>query len=230
MSELAERVERVRLLLATLHDPYPQPRSALVPDAGPAPSRYVPCESCLRRGEVRVRSGWMLCLVCDGRGWKRREDEPEWDAYLELPLVEAAQLPRPTVGRRPLDPELEAETYGWERLLASYDKHGSYAAIRQGLSWLSEVNPNRFQLVSRVHVLRHELELSPAAALELELGVVMLTLRVGRVRVPPWLIERTAADERRASVLALAADGYTPGQIARRLGLPKRVVQRKLRG
>src|SRR5215467_4876054 len=96
MSDLADRVQRVRLLLDTLDDPYPQPSTALRPDSGPAASAYVPCETCRRAGEVRVRGGWQLCLLCDGRGWRRRQaGDPEWDAYVELPVVEAAALPVP---------------------------------------------------------------------------------------------------------------------------------------
>jgi hypothetical protein len=78
--QIEERVQRVVILLESLNDPYPTPRIALVPDSGPAPSRYVPCETCSRRGEVRVRGGWQLCLLCDGRGEKKRENEPAWDA------------------------------------------------------------------------------------------------------------------------------------------------------
>src|SRR5262245_44112657 len=55
---LPERVVRVRLLLETLNDPYPTPRSALATEAGPAPSAYVPCEACQGRGEGRVVGGW----------------------------------------------------------------------------------------------------------------------------------------------------------------------------
>ena len=230
MSGLAERVEQVRLLLITMNDPYPQPRSALAPDAGPAPSRYVPCETCRETGWARARGGWMLCLICDGRGWKRREDEPEWDAYLSLPLQEAAQLPRESRGGHSPTAEVQEKTYGWERLLRAYDRHGSYERIRRELERLSRTHPRRHRLINRMLVLGEPRELSPASQLELELGVITIALRVGRVRVPPWLIERTSADERRSTIAGLLADGYSPAQISRRLGVSKRVVQRKLRG
>ena len=230
MSDLAERVERVRLLLVTMNDPFPTPRALLEPDSGPAPSRYVPCETCRRAGEIRVRAGWTLCLVCDGLGWKRREGEPAWDAYLELPLEEASQLPRASRARRELPPQLAEDTFLWERLRHSYDRHGSYTAVRHALDGLSLRRPQRALLVRRVLVDGESRYLSQRAGLELELGVLELALRVGRVRVPPWLIERTKADERRVTVAELAATGMGPGEIARRLGLSKRVVQRKLRG
>ena len=223
--DLAERMQRVTLLLQTLNDPYPTPRIAVVPDAGPAPSRYVPCETCGRRGEVRVRAGWKLCLVCDGQGWKRREDEPAWDAYLEMPLDEAARLPRASAARAPS----EDDGYGWERLRRRYDASGSYAAVRRQLRWLQLVEPRRHGLVRSVVVDHEPRALSAEAERELQLGVLALTLRLGKVRVPRWLIEQTDAERRRHDIVALAADGLTPGQIARALGLPKKVVQRRLR-
>lgn len=227
MPDLAERYQHVRLLLLTLDDPYPRPKSLLVPDSGPAPSRYVPCETCRERGEVRVRGGWMLCLVCDGVGWKRREHgEEAWDAYLELPLVEAAALPRASRARRPEEPSSQEPAYAWERAIQVHDRHGSYQALRRALVWLQTANPRRARLVRRVLVAGEELELSGSAALELELGVVMLTLRLGPVRVPPWLVERSSRSE---TVQSLHSQGLSPGQIARQLGMSKKAVQRKIR-
>jgi len=224
--DIAERVQRVTLLLQTLNDPYPSPRIALVPESGPAPSRYVPCETCQRRGEVRVRGGWQLCLLCDGRGWKRREDEPAWDAYLEMPLDEANQLPRATPSRRPAG---EDDGYAWEQLRRRYDRNGSYQAVRRQLRWLAVAEPRRHGLVRAVLVDHEPRVLTPAAERDLHLGVLALALRLGRVRVPTWLIEQTDAERRRHDIHALAADGLTPGQIARQLGLTRKVVQRRLR-
>jgi hypothetical protein len=226
---LAERVERVRVLLETLHDPYPSPRGLLEPDSGPAASRYVPCQTCGRRGEIRVRGAWRLCLICDGAGWKRRSagDEP-WDAYLSLPLREAAELPRESRARQRPAESLE-DTFPWERARAVYDRHGSYAQLRIGLAWLQTETPRRHALVRAVHVDHEPIALGPAARRELELGLVQLTLRLGRVRVPPWLIEEPTAKRRTETIAELAAQGETPGTIARRLGVSKRVVQRQLR-
>lgn len=227
MEQLAERVARVTLLLETLNDPYPTPRSALEPDSGPAASRYVPCETCGARGEVRVPGGWQLCLICDGRGEKRRDGEPEWDAYVGLPLVEAMQLPRACWSKSSA-PRME-DTYAWERLRRTYDRHGSYQAVRQGLGWLALAAPRQHRLVETVLVNHEPRLLVPTARTELELGVLGITLRVGSVRVPPWLIEQTEADRQRATIRELAACGLTAGEIARRLGLSRKAVQRKLR-
>src|SRR5262245_43084032 len=127
MSHLAERVERVRLLLLTLNDPYPPPRPALEPDSGPDRSRYVPCDTCRRTGWTKTRHGHKLCLGCDGRGWRRRERaDTEWDAYIELPVQEAAQLPRAAADGRSFEQAETEPPFEWERKRELYDRHGSY--------------------------------------------------------------------------------------------------------
>ena len=229
MADLAERVVRVRLLLETLNDPYPTPRGALVSDPGPAPSRYVPCETCRGRGELRARSGWLLCLICDGEGWKRRESEEPWDAYVGLPLVEAAALPREPATKLLLPEEVAEATYGWERLRQTYDRHGSYRALRIQLDWLAIYAPIRQRIVRAVLVDHEPRELDDRMTTELHLGVIMLAQRMPNVRVPPWILERSAAAEKRDSIQALAADGMTAGEIARRLGVSKESVKRKLK-
>src|SRR5262245_1880353 len=223
---LAQRVSHVRLLLVTLNDPYPTPRSALRPDAGPAASRYVPCETCKRRGWVRQRAGMTLCLICDGRGWRYRErDDTPWDAYVGLPVDEAVQLPVEPSGVR-LEADGE-ERYGWERQRESYDRHGSYQELRRALGRLEIRRPRRAHLV-RVVLVEHEPRaVTPRDVREIDLGVVGLALDMRRVRVPRWLLEERAED-RRASIAALAAEGLRAGEIARKLGIPKRVVRRRL--
>src|SRR5262249_50959100 len=153
LSGLAEHVSRVRLLLETLNEPYPTPRGALEPDSGPAASRYVPCETCRAAGEVRVRGGWQLCLLCDGQGWRRRQrGEVEYEGYLEMPLAEAVSLPVVSPKRVRVLAEAEPDAYAWERARASYDRHGSYAVVRRGLVWLAVVHPPRHKLVQAVLV------------------------------------------------------------------------------
>ena len=230
MPELAERVQRVRLLLDTLNDPYPSLGAAIRPDSGPAPSRYVPCETCRRAGEVRVRGGYQLCLLCDGRGWRRRQaGDPEWDAYVELPVVEAAALPVPIAPRAPMPMGVE-ESYAWERDRRRYDRHGSYQELRTQLDRLGLVRPRRYWLVRTVLVEHQGVNLdSPAAQLQLDLGVVQLALWMRVLKVPGWLIERTKADERRETLDELAAAGLRAGEIARLLGVPKETVVRRLR-
>lgn len=225
--DLADRVQRVRLLLDTLNDPYPTPRSALEPDSGPAASRYVPCETCRRQGWLRRRKREFLCLACDGRGWRRRahDDEP-WDAYLELKLLDAADLPREP-GRASLPVEGEPP-FAWERLQRAYDRHGSYKELRRQLEVLARTHPERHRLVRAVLVDHEPRRLDAGNALQLELGVVSLALRMRSVRVPMWLWERSSALENR-SIESLAAVGMKPGKIAATLGVSRERVKRTLR-
>lgn len=225
---LAQRVSHVRLLLVTLNDPYPTPHGALRSDPGPAASRYVPCLTCRRRGWIKQRGGVTLCLVCDGRGWKVREhDEEAWDAYVNLPLAEAVQLPvEPSA---PATPEIEREhTYGWERQRQSYDRYGSYAELRRALERLEARTPPRARLVRSVLVDGETRQLSANDLLEIDLGVIAIALAMRRVRVPRWLLEEHAAD-RRETIETLAAQGLRAGEIARKLGIQKRVVRRRLK-
>jgi hypothetical protein len=229
MSSLAERVQRVRLLLETLNDPYPDPQGALQPDSGPDRGRYVPCETCKRTGWVKARHGHKLCLSCDGRGWRRRErSDIEWDGYLEMPVTEAAQLPREPSGRRPLEPTEGEPPFGWERKREAFDRSGSYEELRRALAWLRATQPRRWQLVRSALIDHEPRTLTDLDVMNVDLGVTMLALRMRTVRVPTWLMERSRAAERRETIEALAAQGLTAGEIARRLGMPKRVVRRRI--
>lgn len=232
MLDLADRVQRVRLLLETLNDPYPTPQSALRPDSGPAVSRYLPCEACRRDGWVKVRGRrdqWQLCLICDGSGWKpRTAEDAEWDSYLELPLAEAMQLPRELAPARATVDDGEPP-YGWERQRQAHDRHGSYQELRRQLSWLQRDSPRRYRLVQVVLVEHQPYRLRASSGLELELGVLAITLRMrANVRVPAWLLEGEAR-QRRETIESLAALGLQAGEIARRLGMTKKAVRRKLR-
>ena len=229
VADLADRVQRVRLLLDTLNDPYPSLATALRPDSGPAPSHYVPCETCKRQGEVRVRGGYQLCLICDGVGWRRRAPgDQEWDAYIELPLAQASELPVPIAPKASPTPGVE-ESYAWERDRARYDRHGSYAELRLQLDRLGLARPRRYWLVRSVLVEHEPLQLDRPGQLDLDLGVIQLALWMRVVRVPGWLIERTQASKRMGTIAELAATGLRAGEIARLLGVPKETVVRKLR-
>ena len=234
---LADRVQRVRLLLDTLNDPYPTPRGHLQPDAGPAPSRYVPCLTCQRQGWLKRRGRSVLCLACDGTGnRRRRHDEEPWDAYLNVPLAEATPVAREPMTLRQIEEQvaeqegrLEDLSYGWERLQAAYQRHGSYRELRRQLDWLAGSWPRRHRLVQAVLVDHEPRRLDAGSELELELGVVQVTLRMRSVRVPPWLLEHAAASERQQTIAQLAALGLRAGEIARKLGIPKEVVRRRLK-
>ena len=229
MLEIHDRATRVRLLLESLNDWVPAPLSAMRSDSGPAASRYVPCETCRRSGVVRGRSVFVLCLVCDGAGWRRRvPGDVEWDAYVEMPVAEAVDLPTMSAPRR-LEADGEEEAYGWEHARRSHDRHGSYKEVRLRLEHLGHRRPRRYRLIRAVLVDKEPRRLTEADDVEIALGVAEIALRMRTVRVPPWIMERSAASEKRETVFALAADGYGAGEIARKTGLTKEAVRRKLR-
>jgi DNA-binding transcriptional ArsR family regulator len=230
MANLLDRVARVRLLLETLNDPYPTPKGALRSDSGPAASRYVPCETCRRSGRVRNRSTLVLCLSCDGAGWRRRQaGDVLWDAYVGLPVEQAVELPAMPVAPPRHEHDVEEEAYGWERARASHDRHGSYKEVRIRLDQLGREHPRRHRLVRAVLVDKEPRVLSSVDDTEMTLGVAWITLRMRSIRVPPWIMERSVAAERRETIAALVADGYSAGEIARRTGMSKEAVRRKIR-
>lgn len=226
---LAERVQRVRTLLETLEDPYPRPRGSLRPESGPAASRYVPCDTCKRTGWVRRRRIQVLCLACDGQGWRRRtHGDVEWDSYLVLPVQEAVQLPVEAPHRPPDLPAGEEPPYAWERLRQAYDRRGSYRELRRCLNDLALAHARRRRLIQLVLVEGQPHCLGRSDQVELDLGVVWIALRMRTVRVPPWLLEHEQ-QQANESIRGLAAQGYTPQQIAARLGLSRETVKRTLR-
>jgi hypothetical protein len=227
--ELDKKVEGVRLLLGSLNDPYPTLRSALRPDSGPAASKYLPCETCHGTGAARARSGFVFCLLCDGTGQRRRRHgDPKWDAYLHLPLEDAASLPREPSVRRAREPEPPGEeAYGWERQLRIQDRQGSYPELRRHLDWLRGDRPRRHYLIQVVLIEQLPREVTDRAQLEIDLGVVSLALRMRSVRVPRWLRETVPRPV--DTVAALAASGLQAGEIARMLGMTKKAVRRQLK-
>ena len=227
--ELLDRVGRVRLLLETMNDYVPTPAGALRSDSGPAASRFVPCATCRRTGWVKARRGLVLCLVCDGVGWKRRgAGEEEWDAYVELPVAQAVELPTMGVANGRHDPDTIEESYSWERARATADRNGSYKQVRVRLDQLGQVHRLRHRLITVVLVDKEPVTVSPWHDTQVSLGVAWIALGLRVVRVPPWIMERSAAAEQRETLGALVADGYSASEIARKTGMSTKAVRRKM--
>jgi hypothetical protein len=227
---LSDKVARVRLLLETLDDPYPSSQGALRSDSGPAASRYVPCETCRSNGWLKTRQGLTLCMICNGYGWRRRERaDIEWDAYVGLPVAEAVTLPTMGVTPGRQEPDTREETFVWERARKAHDRHGSYKEVRLRLDDLSRAHRPRYRLVRYVLIEKEPRRMSARDDMEMTLGVVWIALRMRSVRVPPWIMERSAAAEKRDTLAALVADGYSAGEIAKRTGMTKDAVRRRMR-
>lgn len=160
------RIDRVRILLETRNDYLPGPpgsriRKPGVPQDG---SSRVPCEC--RTGRVKTSSGSRLCLVCDGRRWRRKQgDEPLWDEYLERRLGDDVRPERSMEGFE-IDNELERlrsdariresridpkEKYGWERGRERRDRSGSYRELELVLEKMAQEWPEGRTLVARVY-------------------------------------------------------------------------------
>lgn len=225
---LLDRVARVRILLGSMNDWLPGVQGALRSDSGPAASKYVPCETCRTTGWIKARSGRLLCLVCDGAGWKRRgAGEAEWCAYTGLPVEQAVSLPVMTTSRPQLTSTVD-DAYPWERAHQAYERHGSYKELRIRLDQLGDVHWQRRRLIKLVLVDKEPVALAPDQDAEMSLGVTWIALRMRSVRVPTWLMERSRAAEKRETVAALYSDGYSVGEIARRTGLTRKAIRRRI--
>jgi DNA-directed RNA polymerase specialized sigma24 family protein len=133
----------------------------------------------------------------------------------------------PVAQRR--DSDVVDDAYPWERARKAHDRHGSYKEVRIRLDQLGDVHRRRHRLVVVVLVDKEPMSLTASAAAELDLGVTWIALRMRSVRVPPWIMERSAAAEKRETVEALIADGYSAGEIARRTGMTKESVRRRIK-
>jgi hypothetical protein len=253
---IEQRVQLVRILLASMLDYLPAPLTASgliarTAPPGPAPGKRVPCGYCRQTGRVRVIRGSRICPVCEGFGWRTRRgprDKPThpdyedpWDEYTEQPVAEAVQHP-PAMSSFLVDRILErlereqavrdgdasSERYGWERERVAYDRKGSYNELRRALKLLHRKWPTGYLQVRRVYLRGLTFEQSESDWFYLQAAEEWLarTMR-GPIRVPAWLREQSA-EIRQRSVAELAAEGLTAGQIARILRLPKQKVRRLL--
>lgn len=246
---IEERVQLVRILLSSFFDYLPSPvtSSGLVARgslSGPAPGKRVPCAHCRRSGRVRVRGGSRYCPVCEGLGWRVRrrlnpshpEYEEPWDEYTREPVTEEQVQHPPAMTSYQLDRALDqleeyerGERFGWEREREVYERRGSYIELGRALDRLAEDWPSGFVHVRRTYLRGLTFEPSAASQLLTEAAEEWLARSMaGRIRVPVWLVEQVSA-ARQETVYELAEQGLSPGQIARRLRIPKLKVQRMLR-
>jgi DNA-directed RNA polymerase specialized sigma24 family protein len=130
---------------------------------------------------------------------------------------------------KPLHNGTVDDAYPWERARASYDRHGSYKEVRIRLDQLADAHRRRHRLVVVALVDKEPVTLSPEDDTQTTLGVTWIALRMRSIRVPGWIMERSAAAERRDSIEALISDGYSAGEIARRTGMSKEAVRRRIK-
>jgi hypothetical protein len=221
-------VRRVRLLLESRDDYLPSPPHVqLKAPSGPAASKFVPCEPCAQKGRVVYKGKERLCFTCDGTGSRRkRASDPEWCAYLGMPLLDARLLADATPYARrtvALTDEERERAFAWERKQAVYRQHGSYDELERALERLRVESPSAWHAVTRHYtwgvVVDEEAE---------RRGLVWLAANMRSVRVPRWVKDTRPPDLRRL-VLELAAQGKGAGTIGKLLKVPKVTVKRYLK-
>jgi hypothetical protein len=121
------------------------------------------------------------------------------------------------------------ERFGWERERQVYERRGSYVELGRALGLLAEQWPAGHLQVRRFYLrgLQFQPSLFDRQVCDIAEEWLAREMR-GEIRVPVWLSEQVT-EHRQLSVVELSAEGHTPGQIARRLRIPKIRVQRLLR-
>lgn len=183
MAEQSERERRTILLLESLHDYLPSPRTASGSIAAQGPSVTAPsCETC--NGEGRTQYG--RCHTCGGKGAHTPCMEPyQLDA-------EIARLEENTRAREGKD---RGSLYGWERERRRMDSAGDYRALRRSLERLSRWAPGRVSLVSALYVYHVPVRLSDQVRQELADTIYCLSeLMPTPIRVPSWIDQKASQD------------------------------------
>lgn len=252
MQDLAERVRCVRLLLATVDEPYPSPRDSIGGlegrVAGPAPGRRVPCGVCAKTGRVMYSDGTSrLCPLCGGTTWRRRrKGEDAYDEYTGEPVGDSDSAPahktpfRLEDDYRKLGVQLEAvdhllepgrsPEYAWETVRRTWDRAGSYPELREALAVLAEHWPAGHAVIQSVW-LRHVPVRMIGKAHDVEkVGVTWLAIQMqGEIRVPSWLLE-DALHDRKLTFAEMVRAGHSASEIAKRLQMSKKRVKKMLKG
>ena len=113
---------------------------------------------------------------------------------------------------------IDGERFAWERARTMYYRQGSYAQLEKCLARLRQASPQ----VAAAVLTRRPLQLEAV-------GVLFLAQTMATVRVPSFLVfERSVRQA--PTVTSLHEEGMTPGQIAKRLRIPKGKVRRMLNG
>jgi hypothetical protein len=200
--EQTERERRVVLLLESLNDYLPSPRTASGSIAAQGPSIQTnTCGTC--SGEGRTKYG--RCHTCGGEG----AHAPAMESY-QLD-AEIARLEEDKQAREGKD---RGSLYGWERERRRMEKHGDYRALRRALDLLGSMAPGRVSLVRAVHVDQVPVRLSEAVKAELADVIYCLAeLMPTPIRVPSWIDSKAGVD---ASLRLAKGRGMDDKQRARR--------------
>jgi hypothetical protein len=182
---MSERVRRTVLLLETLDDYLPTPRTASGAIAAQGPSTVTPsnCATCSGEGCTRYGS----CHACNGSGQHAPAMET-WQLDAEIARLESNERAR----RGKLPGGLEA----WERERKRYEKAGDYVALRRALQLLGRYAPTRVRLVTAIHILQLPVIASDVVRRELADTLHCLSeLMPSPIRVPEWVDSKAGHDQ-----------------------------------
>lgn len=183
MREQSERERRTILLLESLHDYLPSPRTASGSIAAQGPSASPSgCQTCEGRGSTKYGP----CHTCQATGQHAPAME-SWQLDAEI-----ARLEENTRAREGKD---RGSLYAWERERRRYERAGDYGALRRSLGRLGEWAPGRVSLVTALYVHHLPVRLSDRVQRELADTIYCLSeLMPTPIRVPSWIDQKASQD------------------------------------
>ena len=242
------RSDQVRLLLGSLYDYLPGPKTASYGAADrPAPTSETPCTACAGTG-LLGRKTPRECGACAGKGMIT-VDPYTGEAALAHRAT-AADSKRIDAELRRLERDAEHrrgrhldDRFAWEAERVRYRRAGSYASLEDAMDAMRSNLPDTYSLVLRCLV-HGSSEPTGDAATALDRAVDWLANRMPPIiHVPRWLTEtpepvrewghggRNSADprareQRNQRIRDLAANGVAQHQIAQQLGVSAATVSR----
>jgi hypothetical protein len=214
-------------------------------ESGPAPSSKQPCPGCdgggrtipsgrpcvaCRNGQPQGSHPCVPCADCAGKGWRFVDDYTGAPvAHVERPRVKVASSGARARSHAPVAEGLEVDAGRWETACEKADRTGSYRALRAAMQRLAEQDPNAYRMVLSVHVHGNGRERTQRERRRLQRGMVRLDQMMPRtLRLPQWLQERLAGEQRAGDARALRDGGASLRQIQADLGVRKRRLKRML--
>ena len=243
---MTERAQLVEHLLRGFLDWVPGPPGSRYASApGPAPGKRRRCETCASTGRVvetkqgrrpcqtcrqhRGHHGCLLCLVCDGTGWRpRRAGETGEDEYLNpgtfgetWTIVEDRRTRDRAIAKlESLQLVREGDEGTGDRFTFALDcrdaqyRQGSFAELEQVLHWLRDVQPQTYSLVMS-RLVYQDVDATPLRSV-LEQACELISARMPEeIRVPSHLFPDEAARARYRSLRFGRTEAHARDRAAR---------------
>lgn len=231
LKERARR-ERIRILLRTRNEPYGNVRAQATPftASGPGDGEKRKCPACEGTGKTRLRQ---KCPSCDGERTIKVDSyvgrvSSERHTSKSTPQVIDSEIQRLQGYRMAeagkADPN---EAYGWERAVESRNRQGSYRELERALEKLRWEDPVGWEFLTWIYSSGLKVEMSQWANVrEAQLVGRLSEWMPAKIRLPRALYQALMDDKLRR-VKELQRCGVSLEQIAERVLLPLRVLERK---